>query len=232
MHHRQGVAKLFFKFFIAAGASLWYPTTMRVHTVPLGPIETNAYLLCHEGAALLIDAPPGSEALLPELERLGVQLEAIWLTHAHYDHTLGIMAFKDVPVYAHPDGKLLLEHPEVMGRHVEVPAHWSTQALQYSLQGGQTLNILGQNFEVRDVPGHCPGSVLFYHAVSNQAFVGDAIFQNSVGRTDLPLANFDTLEGAIRTQIYTLPDSCTLLPGHGPATTVSHEKHHNPYVRP
>ena len=97
---------------------------------------------------------------------------------------------------------------------------------------GQRLKILGQSTEIRHVPGHCPGNVLFFFPDQKTAIVGDAIFAGSIGRTDLPGGDFHTLEKAIREEIYTLPDDTILLPGHGPMTTVAQEKSSNPYVRP
>ena len=84
---------------------------------------------------------------------------------------------------------------------------------------------------MRHVPGHCPGSVLFYFATAGVAFVGDALFNGGVGRTDLPGGDYAELERSIRTQIYTLPSNTVVYPGHGPATTVGDEKSLNPFVR-
>jgi glyoxylase-like metal-dependent hydrolase (beta-lactamase superfamily II) len=89
---------------------------------------------------------------------------------------------------------------------------------------------LGAEFEVRHVPGHCAGNILFYLRAGGLAFVGDALFARSVGRTDLPGGSFEVLERSIRTQLYTLPDETIVYPGHGPATTVGAEKAGNPYV--
>jgi glyoxylase-like metal-dependent hydrolase (beta-lactamase superfamily II) len=96
----------------------------------------------------------------------------------------------------------------------------------------QNIQLLGQSFEVRHVPGHCPGNVLFYDPVASRAFVGDVIFCGSVGRFDLPGGDFATLQRSIRKEVYSLPDETVLLPGHGPETTVAAEKADNPYVRP
>ncbi|MEL0118416.1 MAG: MBL fold metallo-hydrolase, partial [Opitutae bacterium] len=104
--------------------------------------------------------------------------------------------------------------------------------IDHDLNHGQKLEILGQTCEVRHVPGHCPGNVLFYFKQQNFAITGDAIFAGSIGRTDLPGGDFPTLEKAIREQIYTLPASTRLLPGHGPQTSVAQEKGSNPFVRP
>ena len=97
---------------------------------------------------------------------------------------------------------------------------------------GDSLEALGQSVEVRHVPGHCPGNIMFVFSDQTTAFVGDAIFAGSIGRTDLPGGSFAELEASIRSQIYTLPDETTLYPGHGPATTVKIEKSTNPHVQP
>ena len=101
--------------------------------------------------------------------------------------------------------------------------HWFTD--------GETRSALGQTVEIRHVPGHCPGNVLFFFPGLSAAFVGDALIKGSVGRTDLPQGDFDELEQSIRAQIYTLPADTTIYPGHGPKTTVGAEKVGNPYVR-
>jgi glyoxylase-like metal-dependent hydrolase (beta-lactamase superfamily II) len=93
------------------------------------------------------------------------------------------------------------------------------------------LEVAGLRFEVRHVPGHAPGNVLFYNAEANAAFVGDAIFAGSVGRPDLPGGDWPQLENSIRTQIYTLPEGTVLYPGHGPVTTVARERATNRFVR-
>ena len=100
------------------------------------------------------------------------------------------------------------------------------------IKGRDTLDLLGNQLEVRHVPGHCPCNILIYLASENAAFVGDAIFAGSIGRYDLPGGSFEVLEQSIKSQIYTLPDETTLYPGHGVSTTVAQEKRVNPYVRP
>jgi glyoxylase-like metal-dependent hydrolase (beta-lactamase superfamily II) len=103
--------------------------------------------------------------------------------------------------------------------------------LQHEAVQGVSLELLGTTWEVRHVPGHCPGNVLFHVPSERVAFVGDAIFAGSVGRTDLPGGSADVLAKSIRTQIYTLPPETVLFPGHGPETTVDDERFSNPFVR-
>jgi len=95
---------------------------------------------------------------------------------------------------------------------------------------GTRAKLLGLDCEVRHVPGHCPGSILLYLPAANVAFVGDAIFRGSVGRTDLPGGDFVELARSIREQVYTLPTTTQLYPGHGPETDVASERAHNAYV--
>jgi glyoxylase-like metal-dependent hydrolase (beta-lactamase superfamily II) len=99
------------------------------------------------------------------------------------------------------------------------------------MEQGDTFAALGLQVEVRHVPGHCPGNILFYLPVAKLALVGDALFNGSIGRTDLPGGSMEILADSIRRQIYTLPEETIVYPGHGPETTVGEEKTNNPYVR-
>lgn len=209
---------------------------MKLSVIPAGPIQTNAYLLCDaaRGEALLIDAPGD---VWPEVERRlqaeKCRLTELWITHGHWDHTQGgaeVVRRTGAKVRAHGADRVLIETPEIMerfmGRSLSLEAirvdHWVNQ--------GELLTALGEAFEVRHVPGHCPGNVLFFSATLGAAFVGDALFRGSVGRTDLPDGDFAQLEASIRSQIYTLPGETVVYPGHGGRTTVARERATNPYV--
>ena len=126
---------------------------------------------------------------------------------------------------------MFIETPEVMELFVVPGLRLEAAKIDRVVAQGDTFELLGDTVEVRHVPGHCPGNVLFLFRNSGAAFVGDAIFAGSVGRTDFPGGGFEMLEHSIRTQIYTLPDATVLYPGHGPETTVAAEKANNPYVR-
>ena len=209
---------------------------MNIHVLPAGPIETNAYLLTEpsRGEAVLIDAPAGIwTGVEPVLRRERCRLAELWITHGHWDHTQGaaeIVRATGAKVRAHADDKVLIETPEVMKRFMGEELHLEPVKVDSWVKQGDRLAALGTAAEVRHVPGHCPGNVLFYFANAAAAFVGDAIFAGSVGRTDLPGGSFSVLEKSIRTQIYTLPDATRIFPGHGPDTTVAEEKQNNPYV--
>ena len=209
---------------------------MEIHALPAGPIGTNAYLLTdaarHE--AVLVDAP---HDVLPEvqalLRRTGCKLVALLITHGHWDHTGDAARVQQtgVPLYAHEADRLFIEQPEVMAAFGMPGLRFDPAKIDRVVAQGDTFELLGETVEVRHVPGHCPGNVLFLFRKTGAAFVGDAIFAGSIGRTDFPGCGFDILERSIRTQIYTLPDATTLYPGHGPETDVATEKATNPYVR-
>jgi len=209
---------------------------MNIHVLPAGPIETNAYLLTEpaRGEAVLIDAPGGVWAdVEPILSEEKCRLVELWLTHGHWDHMQGaaeVVRATGAKVRAHADDRALIETPAVMARFLMPGMRLEPVKVDGWLQPGERIQAMGAAVEVRHVPGHCPGNVLFYFATGGTAFVGDALFAGSIGRTDLPGGDFDTLEKSIRGQIYTLPDSTKVFPGHGPDTTVGAEKQNNPYV--
>lgn len=209
---------------------------MKLHVLPAGLLETNAYLLTdsQRGEAVLIDAPGD---VWPEVERRlaveGVTLTELWLTHGHWDHTQGgaaVVRSSGARVSAHAADRTLIETPEVMASFLGKDLKLEPMRVDRWLGQGDRIEGLGQEVEVRHVPGHCPGNILFYFPALKTAFVGDAIFAGSIGRTDLPGGSMEVLERSIREQIYTLPPDTALHPGHGPATRVDTERRSNPYV--
>jgi hydroxyacylglutathione hydrolase len=219
---------------------------VNLHVLPAGPIQTNAYLLTEpaRGEAVLIDAPGGVWATVAKiLEQQKCALKELWLTHGHWDHTQGgaeVVQASGAKVRAHEDDRAMIETPEIMERFMGESMNLRPIHVDHWVKQGDRLDVLGTTVEVRHVPGHCPGNVLFYFpsfakpsenkAAIGVAFVGDALFNGSIGRTDLPGGDFEQLAQAIREQIYTLPADTVVFSGHGPKTTVEHERAHNPYV--
>lgn len=210
---------------------------MNLHVIPAGPIQTNAYLLTApaRGEAVLIDAPGEVWAeVAPILTREKCRLTELWITHGHWDHMQGaaeVIRESGALCRAHEADRMLLENPRVMTAFMGEDLGLEPVAVKAWLRPGEPLAAFGTGVEVRPVPGHCPGNVLFYFPAAAAAFVGDALFNGGVGRTDLPGGDAKELAQSIRTQIYTLPPETVVYPGHGPATTVGEEKGFNPFVR-
>jgi len=210
---------------------------MKLHVLPSGPIETNGFLLTDStrGEAVLVDAPGDIWALVePILTREKCRLMELWLTHGHWDHiqdAAKVVRATGAKVRGHKADRHFFETPEIMSAFLSGRITLEKVAIDHWVEQGDRFEVLGRVVEVRHVPGHCPGNVLFYFAAEESAFVGDALFAGNVGRTDLPGGSHAQLMQAIREQIYTLPDATAVYPGHGPATTVGTEKRSNPHVR-
>lgn len=204
----------------------------RVICLTNGVYQENCYILAdpETGEAVMIDPGEDSDLFLRRVETEGFTLRAVWLTHAHLDHILGV---KDVversgaPLYMHPADRPLYDGIAEQGAWLGVQAP-QLPAPDHDLAHGDALQLGGLELEVRHVPGHSPGSVAFVgHGV---AIVGDAIFAGSVGRVDLPGGDGGTLLASIRDQLMTLPDETIVYSGHGPETTIGAERRGNPFV--
>jgi hydroxyacylglutathione hydrolase len=203
----------------------------RVDQFSLGPLGTNCYVVRAEtGSAEAVVVDPSGDAtdLRFALARLGTRCAAILVTHGHFDHLLGVADLAEgtgAPVHMPEGERLLLESPEgFTPTGVTVRAHTP----EVLVAGGEVLDVAGIAFDVLLVPGHSPAHVA-YHA-DGALFSGDVLFAGSVGRTDLPGADWDTLLASIRTLVETLPPDTTVYPGHGPITTLGAELARNPFL--
>jgi len=202
----------------------------------LPPIGTNAYALIEPDRreCVIVDAPAGAfEWATQVAENHDCEIVGLILTHGHWDHVLSGHQFVNarITTYGHADDKLLFEEPKKMARYALPGVDLLPVAIDHWIDGGDTLDLLGDTLEIRHVPGHCPGNILIYLASEKLTIVGDAIFAGNIGRYDFPGGDFAVLEQSIKTQIYTLPDETTIYPGHGGSTTVGEEKRSNPVVR-
>ncbi len=210
---------------------------MPLQIVPfvIGPFQNNTYLVAdnQSGSAVVIDPSFESEVVLACAREKQWRIQEIWLTHAHFDHYAGAGllagAYRPaLPVRLHPDD-LDLWRSGGSARNFGLEFDPGPEpSLVFTHR--QKL-ILGEvPLEVRHAPGHSRGHVVIYCASAKVLFCGDVIFQGSIGRTDLPGGDYETLLDSIRTQVLTLPDDTRLLPGHGPESTVGEEKEGNPYL--
>jgi hydroxyacylglutathione hydrolase len=201
-------------------------------TLPNGQFAQNCYLLAdgRTGDAVMVDPGEEPRIFLAELDRRRWTLRAIWLTHAHVDHIIGVGAVHGAtaaPIYLHPLDRpiydALPQYGAMFGMTLGPPP-----PPQEELEAGQLLRVGDFEFVVRFTPGHSPGSVSF---VGNGIVLsGDVLFSGSVGRTDLPGGDTATLLSTIHTELLTLPDSTTVYSGHGPATTIGIERLTNPFL--
>ena len=154
-------------------------------------------------------------------------------THCHIDHVLGnkyIKELYDIPFYMHKADIPVLEAVPNYSRMMGIDAEPSPVADKY-LEHGDTVSFGETEYEVRFTPGHSPGSISFYNKAGNYVVAGDVLFSGSIGRTDLPGGDFDTLEDSIKQQLYTLPEETVVYCGHGPETNIGREKRNNPFIR-
>lgn len=207
-------------------------SNLEIVALPNGQFAENCYLLGDTGTreAVIIDPGEESARFLAELNARGWTLQAIWLTHAHIDHIMGVGPVQratGAPIHLHPlDRPIYDALPQFgswMGMRLE-PA----PPPQFELGAGQVLRVGTSDFAVKFTPGHSPGSVSFHG--QGMIFGGDVLFNGSVGRTDLPGGDSATLMTTIQSEFLSLPDTTVVHSGHGPDTTVGVERLTNPFL--
>ncbi len=204
-------------------------------TVPVTPFQQNCSIVwCDETLQAAVIDPGGDLDLLQkEVQRLGVNLTQIWLTHAHIDHAGGVAELAqqlDLPIIGpHLADKFWIDGLAEQGRmfgfaHAEgfTPTRW--------LVDGDTVSVGHCTLQVRHCPGHTPGHVVFYSPEIGRAFVGDVLFAGSIGRTDLPQGDHATLIRSITQRLWPMGNDTVFIPGHGPESTFGRERRSNPHV--
>ena len=211
---------------------------MDIKSFVFNPFYENTYIVSSTaGNAYIFD--PGCyedyevKELVDYVEKQGLSIKAIVNTHCHIDHVLGNWILKNkfnVPLI------IPKNEDEVYRAVVAYAPQWGIAAYQHAdvdqyLEEKQPLTLDEITFEVIEVPGHSPGHLVFYEKNKGIMIGGDVLFRESIGRTDLPGGDHNALLTNIRQKIYVLPEDVTVLPGHGPETTIGHEKKFNPFVR-
>ncbi len=204
---------------------------MEVFRYNLGPLDNNTYLVADSDEAVVIDPSFESAAIIPDIETRGLRITAILNTHAHIDHVVENALFVgrfDVPLWLHPADLPLLEAMEVQAAWMGIPPPTPCVPTRW-LNHGDSIPVGAGSLSVRHTPGHSPGHVTFFGV--GFAIVGDVLFQDSVGRTDLPGGSLPELMESIQSALLPLADDTIVYPGHGPTTTIGREREHNPFLR-
>lgn len=207
---------------------------MIIVTLPVGMIQTNCYIVgCDETKECAIIDPGGHPGrILAEVERRGLKVKVILNTHGHFDHTDAngaLVQATGAPLAIHPEDRPLLE---ASGGAAWFGVYANTSpAPDLELHEGDKLEVGQLCFQVLHTPGHTPGHVCFYEAEQKVLFDGDVLFNQGVGRADLPGGDWLQLLDSIQHALMVLPEETVVYSGHGPATTIGEEKRLNPYLR-
>jgi len=211
---------------------------MNIKTFVFNPFYENTYVVSSADRNCLIFDPGSYEdfersELTDYIKMEELKVKAIINTHCHIDHVLGNDYLKDhysVPL------KIPIREQEIFGAVPAYAPQWGINGYQHAevdeyLEESNTLDLDELVFKMIEVPGHSPGHLMFYSAAERVVIGGDVLFRESIGRTDLPGGNHDELLSNIQNKVYSLPEDVTVYPGHGPSTTIGHEKMNNPFVR-
>jgi glyoxylase-like metal-dependent hydrolase (beta-lactamase superfamily II) len=209
---------------------------IKVSVVPVTPFQQNCSIVVCTATnqAAIVDPGGDVDTIRSAIDQLKVTPEKIWLTHGHIDHAGGAAELAEALT-------LPIEGPDE--RDAFLMANLEAQAERFGMTGirnvtptrwlveGETIGVGDLTFSVLHVPGHTPGHLVFFNAPSRFALVGDTLFQGSVGRTDFPYGNHDELISGIKGKLLPLGDDVTILPGHGPASTIGAERSGNGFLR-
>ena len=209
---------------------------LQLQSFVFNPLQENTYVLFDETKECVIIDPGCYEReeqydLADFIETNQLKVVKLLNTHGHVDHVLGNAFVKETyktKLYIHEHDAATLKAVKVYAPHYGFFQYQEAEPDIY-LKEGEPVTFGNQSLDILFVPGHAPGHIAFYHAASKTLIGGDVLFYNSIGRTDLPGGNYDTLINSIQQKFFTLPDEVTVYPGHGPETTIGYEKKTNPF---
>lgn len=208
---------------------------LQAEIIPVTPFQQNCTLLWDSATmrGALVDAGGEIERLLERIAHHGITLEKLLVTHGHLDHAGAVADLAErlqLPIEGpHEDDAFWIDGMPAAAKQYGFPPARRFTPNRW-LQHGDTVTVGSLSFEVLHCPGHTPGHVVFHHAPSQLALVGDVLFQGSIGRTDFPRGNHADLIQAIRGRLFPLGDDTRFVPGHGPMSTFGRERQSNPYV--
>lgn len=207
---------------------------VKIGRLVMGGCGTNCYLIYREGSkdVIFVDPADHGEQIYRKISEKGFQIQAILLTHAHFDHIWGandLRKLTGAKIYALEEEKVLCESSQA--NVSEMAGRACTIRPNVYVKDGDRLTLADITFQVIATPGHTVGSCCYYFEESSFVVCGDTIFLESVGRTDFPTGDSGCLIRSIREKLFTLPDEVKLYPGHGDSTTVGHEKKYNPFCQ-
>ena len=208
---------------------------MKVFPLALGSYQTNCYILSEKGRAIVVDPGDDVNRIIKHLKQHQLELEAIVITHGHFDHIgalQGLLDIYPVPVIIHEQEIDYLTNPDFNfsarpGRTGLIISNLTTIK---PIREDGNVNLLGQTFNVRHIPGHSRGSIVLYNQDNGFVLVGDVLFKSSIGRSDFVHGNHDLLISGIKSKLLDLPDDTIVYPGHGGATLIGTEKRTNPFL--
>ncbi len=211
---------------------------LRLESFVFNPFQENTYVIINEkNDCWIVD--PGmydnteTKQFIDFIENNNLKPQAIINTHAHIDHIFGVQGLKDkyaIPFLVHEKEEVVLKN--AVGSAMMFGLDFkNTPKVDSHIEAGKKLKLGNDEVDVRFAPGHSPGSIVFYYEPGNWVIAGDVLFNGSIGRTDLPGGNFDTLINSIRQQLFTLHDDTIVHAGHGPNTRIGDEKMYNPFLK-
>lgn len=217
---------------------------MKIKTFEFNPLGVNTYILYDDsnnnsgGECIVIDAacifPEENEELIDYLEKNNLTVKRLINTHLHFDHIFGVNLLAEkynLQLEAHKDDLFLLGSLEQQMKMFGFDSSRDYKPeIGNFLTESDTIKLGNQELSIIHVPGHSPGSLVFYNKEEEFAIGGDVLFNGSIGRTDLVGGNFDQLIDGIQSKLFLLPDDTAIYPGHGPSTTIGREKRNNPFV--